>query len=592
MNVSRSAPSFSTLFYFLKPHQRWIWVSVLFSIIVGLIDISLAILSQHLLDRVIGSKETAQVMPIVYAIMAAITIGVVCKFVIKYASIHFSSNVLQTLRAQLFKKFVKMPVAYAEERHSGELSSRINNDAATLEQVLENKFYEYIYHPIVFVCAFAYLIQINWKLLLFSIVLMPTSTYLIGRLARPLDRMSEEVQAKYGGINTAVQDMVGGVPVLKAYNLEAVFRRKFAGLLNSLFQLTIRVEKRKAWMEPVNTLQVWGTYFLCTILSAYLSTMGYITVGELLVFLVLINQLIHPITALPNLISNYKLTIAASARIAEVLEEQDERTDGARLDALQFDPSRAVLEFQGVSFGYIPNQPILRNIHLSLRKGEMLAVVGPSGSGKTTMMQLLCGFQEPQEGEIVLFGQTAKCTALQDLRSHISLVSQDSYLFPGTITENLLIANPQANLEQIIQAAKAANAHEFIEKLPLGYDTMVEERGANFSGGQKQRLAIARALLKDAEILLLDEPTSALDKQSEKSIQEALERIKHDRSVIVIAHRLSTVVNADQIVVLEKGTILQSGTHGELLRQEGLYKELFRLQQSGLDVSGQGGGLI
>lgn len=298
MNVS-----LSTLIRFLKPYQGWIWVSVVFSLIVGLIDISLAILSQHLLDGVVGSEETAKVMPLLYAILAAITLGVICKYIVKYTSVHFSANVLQNMRAQLFRKFVGIPVSYVEERHSGELGSRINNDATAIEQVLENKFYEYIYNPIVFVCAFVYLVQINWQLLLFSMVLIPTSTFLIGRLAKPLDRMAAEVQLQYGEINTSVQDTVGGVPVLKAYNLEPEFRRKFSGVLKQLFGRMLRVEKRKAWMEPVNTIQMWGTYFLCTILSAYLSAAGYISVGELLVFLVLINQIIHPINALPGLIS-------------------------------------------------------------------------------------------------------------------------------------------------------------------------------------------------------------------------------------------------------------------------------------------------
>lgn len=246
---------------------------------------------------------------------------------------------------------------------------------------------------------------------------------------------------------------------------------------------------------------------------------------------------------------------------------------------------------RGVSFGYIPDQPVLNKIGFTLQTGQMLAIVGPSGSGKSTLIQLICGIQQHQEGDIRFYGQLAQDITLRDIRASIALVSQDSFLFPGTVADNLRIANPQASIEQIMEAARAAHAHEFIDKLPHGYDTIIEERGANFSGGQKQRLAITRAILKQAPILILDEPTSALDKHSEERIQQALERIKKDRAVIVIAHRLSTIVSADHIMVLDRGVVTQEGTHQELLQSEGLYRELFRHQQSDQHVSVQGGGL-
>ena len=573
-------------------------MSVVFSIVVGLIDISLAILSQHLLDRVLGTAMAAEFMPLIYAILAAITLGVLCKYVVKFTSVQFSANVLHRVRSRLLQKFVRVPVSYVEGRHSGDLGSRMNNDAATLEQVLENRFYEYVYHPIVFVCAFSYLFHINWKLLIFSVILMPSSSYLIGRLARPLDRMASEVQSQYGRINTTVQDTVDGVAVLKAYRLEGEFRSRFRGVLSRLFNDDVKVEKRKAWMGPVNTAQVWGTYFLCTILSAYLSAAGYITVGELLVFLVLINQLINPITALPGLISNYKLSLAAAGRIADILTAPEERIGGERLGgwniryvdgtpAMQT-AAGAVLEAREVSFSYTPEQPVLKRIDFTLYMGRMLAIVGPSGSGKSTLLQLLCGFQEPQSGELLLYGQSLRETALEDIRASMSFVSQQSYLFPGTVADNLRMANPQASLEQVIEAAKAANAHEFVSLLPEGYHTVVEEGGANFSGGQKQRLAIARALLKEAPILVMDEPTSALDTYSEELIHRALMRIRHRRAVIVVAHRLSTIVDADQILVFGQGEIRQSGTHEELVQCEGLYRELFHAQQNEHQASREG----
>ncbi|GIQ71484.1 ABC transporter ATP-binding protein [Xylanibacillus composti] len=571
MKAIKDTSALYTFVQWIRPYQGWIWLSVLFSIIVGIIDVSLAILSKNVLDTAF-EKEVDQVVPLVYAMLIAITAGVACKFLIKLSSIHFSAYVIRDIRARLFQKFVKMPISVVESKHSGNLGSHVNNDTAVIENVLENKFYEYIYYPLVFVCAFIYLFHINWQLLLFSVILIPTSSFLIGRLARPIDRMTADIQSRFGQINSSVQETVGGIAVVKAYNLQNIFINRFRSVLHHLFQQSMKIERRKAWMEPVNTLQMWGTYFLCTIISAYMAAVGAISVGELLVFLVLINQVINPISALPQLISNFKMVLAATERIEGVLSQEQERTGGTVYTNLR---NEVAIQLKQVSFSYGAGKKVLDRVDLTLEKGKTLAIVGPSGAGKSSVFNLICGLYELSSGSIEMWGRDMRELDIAFIRSQISIVSQDTFLFPASIMDNLKYARSDATQEELIEASKAAHAHEFIMSLPQGYDTFLEERGSNLSGGQKQRLSIARAFLKNAPILLLDEPTSALDAHSEESIQTALRDICRDRSTIIIAHRLSTIKDADEIIVMDQGRIIERGTHEVMVNRAGIYRDLY-----------------
>lgn len=419
------------------------------------------------------------------------------------------------------------------------------------------------------------MLWLNWKLLLVCIVTLPLMAILTSTVSRPLIEYSSMQQRSLAKSNSVVQDAIGGIHIIKSYNLIQVMYRKFQSLLDQLLKNSLKVEKRRAAIGAVSVFAQTAPYFLFLSLGGYMAIQGHLTAGGLVAFSHLLIYLVPGLSILPAQISNYKVMAGAAGPLFEMLDERTERT-GNNVPTVS--PSVPAIQFQNVSCSYNGQRAVLQDVSFTLPQGATVALVGPSGSGKSTVFKLITGFYDYQGGSIELFDQPLSSLDISQARSMISLVSQETYLFSGTIADNIACGADQVDMAKVMRAARTANIDEFIQLLPDGYNTIVGERGVKLSGGQRQRLSIARAIFKDAPILLLDEPTSALDAESEMLVQEAVNRIMKHKTVLVVAHRLSTIIDADEVLVLDNGRIVERGTHAELLVQNGAYTRLYNKQ--------------
>jgi ABC-type multidrug transport system fused ATPase/permease subunit len=462
-----------------------------------------------------------------------------------------------------------------EAKHSGDLVSRLTNDAAVIQDFFQNNFSNFFYQPIAFLATFGYMATLNLKLLLVAVAILPITFFGTNFLSRPMGNWVKKRQEGFGRINAIVQDTIGGITMQKAFNLNQVLYDKFKVAVHQVRDNDLKYQKRVAILSTFYLIIMHVPVLVTAAYGGYLAINGQMTPGSLFAFLYLLHFLVEPLAPFSELIPQLRAATAAAGRIIEVLQHPTERTDG---QSFALDPTQPVIEYAEVSFAYYGHSDVLNEMNFSIPHCKTVALVGPSGSGKSTVFKLLCGFYEPHEGSVKLNGRELSQWNLEAVRRQLSLVSQDTYLFPATVAENIAYGRPGATRDEIIKAARAANAHDFIMNLPNDYDSLVGERGNRLSGGQRQRLGIARAILKNAPVLLLDEPTSALDVQSEALVQEALDRMMSGRTVLVIAHRMSTIKQADEILVLDHGRIVEQGPHQALIEKDGLYKQLYLKQ--------------
>ncbi|WP_350344330.1 ABC transporter ATP-binding protein [Proteinivorax tanatarense] len=485
-----------------------------------------------------------------------------------------SESITYTLRKEGTQKLIELPEYKLDEMNSGDSMSKLTNDLQLVGQFLNNDAYMLISRPLIAIVSLVYLLLLNWQLTLISIVVIPLLFIATTYLGKPISRFSKEHQDELSNMNNTTQDILGGVSIVKTFNLQNIVREKFSKQVNTSMDRGVKLAKKRAVLQSL-TVGISFLPFIVTFgLGGYLTVAGSLTPGELIAFINLLNNLTFPLAQIPSHYGSYKTSMQGLKRIYDLLNEEAERKNGESFDV---ENASTLVEVKNLTFGY-GDSSVLKNLNFKVKKGETLALVGPSGSGKSTIFKLLTGFYADYKGKINMFEKDIEIWNLDKLRSNISTVSQDTYLFPATIRENLTIVCDNYSETQLIKATNIANAHDFIKKQPNGYDTIVEEKGNNFSGGQKQRLAIARAILKNPELLLLDEATSALDTESEAIVQKALDNVMSGRTSIVIAHRLSTIVNADRILVLDNGNIVEEGSHRELLDKKGLYYNLYHKQ--------------
>lgn len=492
-------------------------------------------------------------------------------------TVRTGQNIVYDLRSTLFKNLQHLSVTFYDRYPTGSLISRITQDTGALQGFLANDVYFFAVNILLLLGISVILLQMNWRLALLTLIPAPLILTLVGFVWGYIYTNFRRLWHRWSRFVSVLSDSLSGIRVVKAFAQEHKEEERFDKRASALFEAATRAEQTQATFSPILSTLISSTSLIVLYFGGRNIVGGEISTGTLFAFLSALGMLFGPLQVVMQMSNSIASALAASERVFEIMDmETEELNEGEGKVSLPYIYGN--VEFRNVTFGYDKYQPILHNINLKVRAGEMVGIVGPSGAGKTTIINLICRFYLPTEGEILIDGVDIRDISLRDLRSQIGLVPQEPFLFRGTIAENIAYSRVDVRPEEIIRAAKAANAHHFITYFPEGYDTVVGERGARLSGGERQRIAIARALVHNPRILILDEATSAVDTEAEKQIQEALARLVRGRTTFAIAHRLSTLRIADRIIVLKGGRIVEQGTNEELLSRNGEYKKLVELQ--------------
>jgi len=486
-------------------------------------------------------------------------------------------HLITEMRNRLYKHFNSQSLSYFHQNKSGELTSIIINDVANLRRALGTSFHQLLVEPINLLAFTVLLFIINWKLALISVVIVPISGITIMTIGRSIRRKSRRTASMIAGITNIITETFSSIRVVKAFAMEGYEVQRFFKETHKYFKLILRRAKLRLLASPITeTLGVMmGVLLLWVGGMEVLSGKG-LTPEDFLRFILLLFAMMDPLRKLSSVNVELQAGAASAERVFAILDTPPTIVD--ELDAVKIDTFKDKIQINNVSFKYESEDTVLKNISFEIEKGSAVALVGSSGAGKSTLADLIPRFYDVNQGAIEIDGQDIRYVTLNSLRRLMGIVTQETILFNDTVKANIAYGQKDVDDEQVIAAAKAANALEFIEELPQGLDTVIGEKGVKLSGGQRQRLAIARAIMKNPPILILDEATSALDTESERLVQEALETLMTDRTVLVIAHRLSTVTNADKIIVMEKGLIKEMGTHDELIQKNGLYSNLYNIQ--------------
>jgi subfamily B ATP-binding cassette protein MsbA len=516
-------------------------------------------------------------------LISLISLAILSLFIIKgilsfgktYMISRIGQKLILNLRGDLYDRMVYFPLGFFTERRTGDIMSRGTSDMA----ILQNSFNSIagVFQAAATVLIFVFIMLImSWQLTLLTAVIFPPAIYVINRIGKRIKRASSRIQEKVADISSYLERTIFGIKIIKSFATEDWERTRFADENKAKYSAAMRRVRLSAYLIPLIELMTAVGMVAVFWLGFWQVTTGQLTTGWFMGFIAMVGMIYRPVKTLGSFNAAFQQGLASAERIFDVVDIEPEAHDAP--DAVDINRINGEVEFRDVTFSYNGERPILNHINLQVEAGQTIALVGPSGAGKTTMVNLLTRFYEIKNGEITIDGHPISRISLRSLRKQVGLVPQETVIFGGTVWENIAYGRFDATDEEVIEAAKNANAHEFIVKMPKGYNTPIGERGMQISGGQRQRLAIARAILKDPRILILDEATSSLDTESEALIQEALSNLMKDRTTFVIAHRLSTVVKADMILVLNNGEIVESGTHKELIAHNGLYRKLCQAQ--------------
>ena len=501
-----------------------------------------------------------------------------CYFGSAATLIPLRTGVVRDIRIQVYNKVMGLPLSFFSEERKGDIISRMSSDVSGLETSLSNSLEMLIKNPIAIVVTLFTLFFLSWELTLFVLVAMPALAWVMGTISRKLKRRSKEAQNYWGTLLAQLDETLGGLRIIKAFLAEGKMKQRFADINNTYRNAVMRMTIRQSAAHPAS--EFMGTCIIVIVMWAggyiILDGMSGMEGATFIYYLVMLYNILNPIKDLSKAFYNIPVGMGCWERVDKILSAENPIKEVEKPASLaRFEQG---IEFKDVDFHYTPGAPVLRGINLTLEKGKTIALVGQSGSGKSTLVDLVPRFHDVTGGSICIDGTDIRDISIHDLRSLIGNVNQEAILFNDTIFNNISFGVEGATMEQVIEAAKIANAHDFIMESEQGYDTIIGDRGCRLSGGQRQRLSIARAILKNPPILILDEATSALDTESERLVQEALERLMKSRTTIAIAHRLSTIRHADEICVMLEGEIVERGTHEELLAKGGYYKRLNDMQ--------------
>jgi subfamily B ATP-binding cassette protein MsbA len=530
----------------------------------------------HFIETTVGDDKLAILKFACAAVLGIAALDAVSSYTEKYLTTSVGQWVTHDLRRALYSRIQQLSLAYHDEKRSGDLISRVTSDIDAIQSFINTALLGALINLITLVGMIGVMLYLNWRFTLIALSVAPVLFLVVYTYTRRIKKASRDVRKKEGEIVSVIEEVLSSIRVVKAFAREDYERRRLEEESLESVEIGLQARGLKAKLSPlVDIIVAVGT---CLVLwfGAHMALSGSLSPGSLVVFVLYLGKMYKPMQELSKMVDTYSKALVGYERIQEVLETDKEVKDLPRsTKAPRF---RGKIEFEHVNFHYTPESPILKDVSLTIEAGQLAALVGPTGAGKTTIISLIPRFYDPISGSIKIDGIDVKRFRQKSLRQQISFVLQETVLFHAPVWQNIAYGKPEASRAEILRAAEQANAHEFIEKMPEGYETILGEQGMTLSGGQRQRIAIARAIIRDTPILVLDEPTSGLDAASEKLVFGALDQLMEGKTSIVIAHRLSTIRRADVIFVIKDGGIVERGTHDELLKAGGLYFDLELLQ--------------
>jgi len=577
----------------LRPHWKTLTVAFVAVIAESFTDLLDPWPLKVVFDHVLGSKPTPAWLTSIadatfgtdkfallsFAALAVLVIaiaGALSSYAEKYLTTSVGQWVMHDLRRILYHHIQRLSLSYHDKKRTGDLISTVTSDIASIQDVISNVLLGVVVNVMTLLGMIAVMFYLNWRFTLIALSVAPALALVVYSFTRRIKQASREVRKKEGEVVSILEEVLSSIRVVKAFTREDYEQRRFERQSEESVEMALRARGVKAKLAPIVQVIVAGGTCVVLWYGTRLVLSGQLTSGSLLVFLLYLGKMYKPMRELSKMTDTISKAVVGFERIQEVLDtERLVRNLRGSRNAPRF---KGQIEFDHVYFAYEDGNPILKDLNLNIKPGQVAALVGPTGAGKTTIVSLIPRFYDPTAGTVKIDGTDVRKFKIKSVRQQISFVLQESLLFRATIRQNIAYGRPEAKREEIVEAAKLANAHEFIEKLPQGYDTMVGERGETLSGGQRQRIAIARAVIRNAPILILDEPSSGLDAVSEELVFDALTRLMEGKTSIVIAHRLSTIRRADVIFVIDKGVVVERGTHEELLALGGLYSEFYEIQ--------------
>ena len=559
---------------YVKNYWAWIMVITLSSFGCSMANVYIVDLLKRVIDLSISKGADFSLWILIAQAVVAILVGMLSNYLVVRTAGAFKSVILRDLRRDTVNHIMRVAPSDMEKQNFGDIMERLSSDIAVVSGYMETYFKDCLYVPIVVTVFTVYLIAMNPLLAVLCLgplfIMVPISI----KLLKPVKMAQTEYVKKLGLTNNHIQEVFDGVDVIKSYNLQERMQKKYYDALKETLDISNKNDLWQYNIEPLSALIREAPTAIALCVGGYFALKGVFTIGILVAFISGINK-INEVYAY-QLVVRTQMAMISANRVLEILDIPIECN---KRNMQRFNKySEKVFEFKNVSFSYIESEndkPVLEQFNLAVQEGQKIALVGKSGCGKSTIMRLMCRQNEVDSGEICFYGNSFSDIAPNSVREQLSLIAQETVIFPMSVLDNIRIGRPEATREEIVDAAQKAGCHNFIMELPQGYDTLLEEWGSNLSGGQRQRLAIARAILKDTPILLLDEPTSALDEKTEKYVNQTLLAISEGKTLITIAHRLNTIVDYDEIIVLEEGKIVESGTHTILIQKKGVYWRMY-----------------